>query len=257
LARSTFLQNYRDGTVTAGNMTGYHRNDFDLKRHWNDICITINNRDPFYALKDWRKVFRLVLSQDNVIYIKIVDERFHDKSSPLKRLFSTEASRYFSAYRMFKQIDISTPELLFTLGEKRGLFWTKSIMGTKELKNHVAFTEYFVNTYLEKPNLKEMILQETACLTARLHSLGFYFSMNGQNILIRRPYLEGENNISLIDLDHVKKSIFLKIPERRRKRNLERLKSTMKETAGLVESDYEIFLSHYNGYFYSNKNRHH
>ena len=70
-------------SVTAGNMTGYHRNDFDLKRHWNDICITINNRDPFYALKDWRKVFRLVLSQDNVIYIKIVDERFHDKSSPL------------------------------------------------------------------------------------------------------------------------------------------------------------------------------
>ncbi len=241
--------------VTLDNMTGYMSHDFDLPGLWDDICSGIESREPFYALKDWRKVFRIPLPQGNVVFMKVVDERKHEKRSPLSWLFSTEASRYFSAYRLFRRHGISTPELLFTLGERQGLVWIRSILCTRELRNHVALSQYFSQNGTDKPFLKEMILHDTARMAAKLHSLGFYFSMDGRNIFVRKPYLEGEANISLIDLDHVKRSLFRRMPERRRKRNLARFRSTLRDAPGMTEEDYGMFISLYNRYFYEHRDR--
>lgn len=240
-------------SITLDNMTGYLRNDFNLPAHWNVIRSSVDTHAPYYALKDWRRVFRIPLPEDNIIYLKIVDEQRHEKGSFLKWLFSTEASRYFSTYCLFKQNDIPTPEVLFTLGEKKGLFWVKSILGTRELRDYVALSEYFADSAPSIP-VKEMVIRETARVAAKLHSLGCYFSMDGRNIFIRKPYLEGETNISLIDLDHVRKSR-LALPERRRKRNLARFRSTIREAPGLDESDYGMFISLYNDFFRENRSR--
>ena len=79
--------------------------------------------------------------------------------------------------------------------------------------------------------------------------------MDGRNIFVRKPYLEGEANISLIDLDHVKRSLFRRMPERRRKRNLARFRSTLRDAPGMTEEDYGMFISLYNRYFYEHRDR--
>lgn len=236
------------------NMTGYLRRDFNLPEYWRGIRENMESCPPFYALKDWRKVFYIPLPEDNAVYIKIVDERRHEKGSFLTRLFSTEASRYLSTYRLFRKNSISTPDLLFTLGEKKGPFWVKSIMGTRELRDHVALSDYFTHDDPATPRVKALILKETVHVAAKLHALGIYFSMDGRNIFIRKPCLEGQSNIALIDLDHVKRSR-LGMPERRRQRNLDRFRATLKNVPGMEESDFWEFLSRYNHCYQEEKGR--
>jgi hypothetical protein len=223
-----------------------------MEAHWEAICRAIDRSTPCYALQEWRKVFRVNLPEGLVLYVKVVDERFHERNNFLGRMFSTESHRYFSTYRLFREIGIPTPDLLFLIEEKSGLSWTTSIMGTRELDNHTSLSEYFINGGRQERSVKEPIMHEIARLAAKLHSLGLYFSMDGRNIFVRKPYLENTDNLSLIDLDHVKASPFGKIPKRRRLRNLSRFASTLGSSPGLAESDFAIFIDYYNQYFRAN-----
>ncbi|HDP24264.1 MAG TPA: hypothetical protein ENN34_02365 [Deltaproteobacteria bacterium] len=237
--------------ITINNVVGYARKDFDLSSRWQEITTALQTMAPYYALKEWRRVFRVKLHDDCVIYIKIIDERRHEKGFFLRRLFSTEATRYFAIDRKMRDIGIQTPELLFILGKKSGPLWTESLISTKELKDHVSFSEYFMNTPENHGGLifKDEIIHEIAQITARLHSLGIYLSLDGRNIFINRSYVEGEKNIVLIDLDHMRAAGFLKMPQRRRIRNLVRFESTIQSSRTLTDFDYDNFITYYNDFY--------
>ncbi len=80
-------------SISVDELHGVCHRDFDLKSHWRRIGREIQTATPFYALKTWRRVFRLSLDHDGVIYVKDIDETQHEKKSWLPLWASNEAQR--------------------------------------------------------------------------------------------------------------------------------------------------------------------
>ena len=233
--------------VRIGRFQGYARSGFDLRLHWDSITGYIANGVPYYSMKDWRKVYRISLSPSSAIYVKDVDESRHEKRNFWRSMFSTEAARYYRNYRRMRRLGVATPPVLFVLGERRGLFWVRSLMATSELVGYLPWSDFF-EAHLAAPQfnqLKDDVLKETACFAAKFHRLGYYLSLGGSNVFVRKNYDRALNNIALIDLDHIQRAIFGRMPDRRRKRNLQRFRETMKSTVGLSTADCETFDRYY------------
>ncbi len=228
-------------SISVDELHGVCHQDFDLQSHWRRICREIQTATPFYALKAWRRVFRLSLDHDGVIYVKDIDETQHEKKSWLPLWASNEAQRYCKYYEVVRRLGVNTARLVFALGERDRWGWKRSLVATQELTGFAPLPEYFEH----KRSDAQMVLNGVCALTRKLHDRGYYFSLDGHNIFIREPFSGRDDDIALIDLDHMYRSWGGQLPTRRRKRALRRFARTVSGTPGLTEVDFAAFQKTY------------
>jgi|GEM_PF-1296489 len=238
----------RFSSIKIAQYSGLCVESFSLNKYWDAIREQITINEPFYSTEDWRCVYKVLLDPEIVLYVKVIHERRRKKGRLLSILTPSEAMKYYSSYRFLTSNNITSPNLLFILEERKKFIINTIIIATLELRGYESWPSFFEFRWQNKDFqfVKNSILLELSRLTAKMHGLGLYFSMDGRNIFVRSIPIEGNNNnLALIDLDHIKNTWLKKIPERRRLRNLARFKKTLQRTDGMSVSDYGTFIRDY------------
>ena len=224
-------------TIQVDGLRGACHRDFNLRSHWKRICRELQTTTPFYALKSWRRVFRLPIDDGCIIYVKDIDETQHEKATWLPWGASNEAQRYCRFYDVVQRLGVNTARIMFALAERGKWGWKRSLIATQELTGFVPLPEYFDG---QRTDAHE-VLNGLCSLTRKLHDRGYYFSLDGHNIFIRAPFTGRDDDIALIDLDHMYRSWGGKLPARRRKRALRRFARTVSGTPGLSALELAAF----------------
>ncbi|MDJ0804846.1 MAG: lipopolysaccharide kinase InaA family protein [Desulfobacterales bacterium] len=224
--------------VQTGDLSGFRHPEFDLEGYWQQIIQKKEEATPCYAMKTWRRVYRLRLSSGDVIYYKEVDETRHEDRSPLPFWASNEAQRYLKHYGVVRGLGVHTARVLFALGKRNIRGWQRSVIGTQELSGFSPFPEFFA---ARGDDVKRAVLQRLCMLTLKMHANGYYFSLDGHNIMVRDAFAGRAHDIALIDLDHLQRAWLGRLPSRRRKRALKRFSRTVNGTPGLGTDDFSYF----------------
>ena len=229
-------------SVQIDGLSGFRHPAFDFDKCWPQILSAQEKATPFYALKTWRKVYRLRPCGDVVIYFKDIDETQHEDRRPIPFWASNEAQRYLKYYDVVRGLGVHTAKLLFALGQRDSWGWQRSVIGTQELTGFSPFPEFFT---AREEDLKHRVLEKLCRLTRKMHDKGYYFSLDGHNIMVRDVFAGGAHDIALIDLDHLKRSWGGQLPARRRRRALRRFARTVSGTPGLSANDFAYFEKRY------------
>jgi hypothetical protein len=232
--------------VKVGQFIGYCAAEVDLNRYWEDIQAHLKKDRPIYSVNGRSKVFLINLDGQTGVYMKTIDETA-ERNGFLRLLRISEGRRYFRNRLLLKRHSVASPKVLFFLERKKGLTVVQSMVATLGLQGFELWHDFFLQRARRHdfPDIKRRVLNELSWLTARMHRMGFYISLDGRNVCVRSVPEEGKNNIALLDLDHIKGSWLGKIPRRRRRRNLERLERTLRHTSGIDLSDHSLFALSY------------
>ncbi len=228
--------------VKVGSYSGWRLEAFDLGGRWEDIRAHIAGVLPFYSTEPHRRVYRMEMDSGPRLFVKVQDEGSRERTI-LGVCEASMARRYLENYALISRHGIPTPVVLFSLERRGGLRMEESVLGTRELVGHESLPSYLQRRRGE-PDFageKALLIGELARTTARLHRLGLYFSLDGRNLFVG----PGGASIAILDLDHMRRGWMGRMPLRRRERNLDRLRATLRRIEGAGEEDFERFLKTY------------
>ncbi|MBT3279638.1 MAG: hypothetical protein HN370_09745 [Phycisphaerales bacterium] len=220
------MQEHKDThiAVDIDGLKGHALEQFDVHQYWEEIKAAMAESTPFYAKKEWRKVYNIELSNGMTVFVKDIDESQHDKRKVIPFLGTHEPQRYFRNYQILQRLGIDSPRILFYFGQRKGCRWQRSVLCTSDLSGYLSFQAYFDR---HGPGDATEILKALCQLTLKLHDAGYTFSMDRNNIFVREKFSGTLDDLALIDLDHLSKEFFGSLSRRRRRRALRRFSGTI------------------------------